>query len=73
MSGRLRAAIAGFQLATLDDSVAEGPHTYVSRAVKVRAAARPCAWSYFLRVEQNAAAMHRLDSVEPGAIAKLFT
>eukprot|EP00969_Alexandrium_andersonii_P056447 2488889-Alexandrium_andersonii.AAC.1 len=39
MSDRLRTAVAGYQLAMLGDSVAEGHHAYVSRTVKVRTAA----------------------------------
>eukprot|EP00969_Alexandrium_andersonii_P152020 6722476-Alexandrium_andersonii.AAC.1 len=61
MSEALRTLITSYQLALLDDAVAEGPHAHVSRTVRVRPAAKPWTWSFFLRLQQNIALMESTD------------
>ena len=41
LSQRLRTELTAYQLAPLDDSLAEGPHAHVSHTVKAKAASKP--------------------------------
>ena len=72
MSEGLRSELTAYQLCVLDDSMAEGPHAYISGCGARAPSSKPAWWSSTIRLGQNLALVDAAMEAHDGALGVLY-